>query len=79
VYFYSGHWCIFTPALTREARRLKRFDRIDADKNGLISQIEWNTKIEKRFAKMDLNKDGFVTQDEWETRRKHYKKKHEAK
>lgn len=63
----------------REERRQKRFNRFDADQNGLISQAEWNSKVEKKFAKMDINADGFITKEEWASHRQNRKKHRNAK
>jgi len=37
---------------------------MDANKDGKVSQAEWNDVHAKHFAKMDKNGDGFLTRDE---------------
>jgi hypothetical protein len=49
-------------ARTREA---KRFDRVDHDKDGIITRDEMLTPRRKAFAKLDTNHDGVLSFDEW--------------
>lgn len=51
-------------------RRLaSRFDAIDRDGNGAISNEEWSAWMMKRFDGQDINHDGTVTSDERERAR----------
>ena len=49
-------------------KRLEEFKvklaEMDANKDGKVSQAEWNDVHAKHFAKMDKNGDGFLTRDE---------------
>jgi Ca2+-binding EF-hand superfamily protein len=45
----------------RRERLLERFDRMDADGNGVVERAEI---LDQTFARMDANGDGFVTEDE---------------
>lgn len=61
----------------------KRFNKMDADKNGIISKDEWlaaqQARALRRFAKMDSNGDGSLSTDEFANRQHkgwHHKKHH---
>lgn len=45
-------------------RGAKMFEKLDADKNGTISEAEFIAKSKERFAAMDANGDGQVTPEE---------------
>lgn len=45
-------------------RGAKMFEKLDADKDGVISEAEFLAKSKERFAAMDGNSDGKVTQEE---------------
>jgi hypothetical protein len=49
-------------ARTREA---KRFDRVDHDKDGIITREEMLGPRRKAFAKLDTNHDGALSFEEW--------------
>ena len=53
-------------ALAKEPCKCKkaRFEAMDTDKDGKISQDEHVAKCKKRFKAMDTNNDGFLTSDE---------------
>lgn len=55
------------------------FDKLDADKDGSVTEQEFLEAHKKKFAEMDANKDGKVTKDELESRRAEMKKKWEAR
>lgn len=57
----------------------KFFEKLDADKDGSVTEQEFLDAHKKKFAEMDSNKDGKVTKDELEARRAEMKKKWEAK
>ena len=44
----------------------KLFDRVDADKNGAVTQAEVNTLRKTEMAKFDASKDGKLSLDEFE-------------
>src|SRR5689334_12337295 len=44
----------------------ERFEQLDADKNGSVSQSELQASIARHFGELDQNKDGRVTQQEAE-------------
>src|SRR5262245_32987780 len=44
----------------------ERFDELDADKNGSVSQSEMQTAMTRHVSEPDTNKDGRVTQQEAE-------------
>lgn len=48
----------------RGAMMEKMFEEQDADKDGSISEAEFQAFTKKRFDDMDANKDGSVTKDE---------------
>ncbi|MDP9138157.1 MAG: hypothetical protein M3N38_08260 [Pseudomonadota bacterium] len=49
---------------TMERRRDRRLARLDADKNGVVSAVEFETFLGSEFKKADKNSDGGVTFDE---------------
>lgn len=66
----------------RGAMMEKMFDEQDTDKNGSISEAEFQAFSKKRFDEMDVNKDGSVSKDEvkahFEAKKAEWKAKHEA-
>jgi Ca2+-binding EF-hand superfamily protein len=51
-------------AKASDARKAKYFERLDADKNGVVSGEEWDAVATKQFAALDADKDGKVTKEE---------------
>ena len=45
-----------------------RFDAMDTNKDGKISEAEYTAKCQDRFKAMDTNNDGFLTRDECQKR-----------
>lgn len=45
-------------------RGAKMFEKLDTDKDGVISEAEFLTKSKERFAEMDADKNGSVTPEE---------------
>lgn len=62
-----------------DMRGKARFDKMDTNKDGKISQDEHMTKCEKGFKAMDTNNDGFLTRDEcgkgWDKHKEKMKEK----
>lgn len=50
----------------REGRRDKRFERLDANEDGLISADEYAARETKMFDRADANDDGLITLEEME-------------
>ena len=46
-----------------EAKKIwsQQFDRLDTDKNGVLSEAEHEKAGKRSFARMDANKDGAIT------------------
>lgn len=40
------------------------FDRLDTNKDGVITREEYNADVAARFAKLDTNKDGKISEEE---------------
>ena len=57
----------------------KFFDKLDADKDGSVTEQEFLDVHKKKFAEMDANKDGKITKDEMESRRAAMKKRWEER
>ena len=57
----------------------KFFEKLDADKDGSVTEQEFIDAHKAKFAEMDGDKDGKVTKAEIEARRDAMKKKWEAK
>ena len=53
----------------------KRWEKMDADKDGKVSEKEYMSHKNKKFTEMDSDKDGFVTTEE----KKAYKKQCKSK
>ena len=52
------------PGHDKGDRGAKMFEKLDADKDGVISEAEFLAKSKERFAEMDADKNGSVTQEE---------------
>jgi len=53
------------PRVARHARFEQKFlDRIDTNRDGVVSRAEYQAWVDSRFAKLDGNGDGVVTADE---------------
>lgn len=60
----------------------KMFEKVDTDKDGLISKAEFLAKHEEMFTKIDTNTDGSLSKEELDAGREKWKamrKEHEAK
>lgn len=57
----------------------KFFEKLDADKDGSVTEQEFIDGHKAKFAEMDTDKDGKVTKTELEARHAEMKKKWEAK
>lgn len=55
--------------------REKRFESMDADKNGSVSQDEFLAGAKKRHEMMDTNKDGTISKEEMQARREKMKER----
>ncbi|MCB9978729.1 MAG: EF-hand domain-containing protein [Rhodospirillales bacterium] len=55
--------------------REKRFESMDADKDGKVSQAEFLAGAKKRHEWMDTNKDGTISKEEMQARREKMKEK----
>ena len=60
----SGLLAIGAVAATAQQSGQDRFQQLDADGNGEITQAEFQAHAEARFAKVDADGDGFVTGEE---------------
>lgn len=59
----------------RGMMREKRFESMDADKDGKVSEAEFLAGAKKRHEWMDTNKDGKISKDEMQARREKMKEK----
>jgi hypothetical protein len=57
----------------------KFFEKMDADKDGAVSEAEFLKSSKEKFVELDANKDGKVTKEEHEARRAEMKKKWEER
>jgi len=48
----------------------ERFDRLDADNDGVVTSAEMDRAVAERFARMDADKDGAISADERPERRR---------
>jgi Ca2+-binding EF-hand superfamily protein len=55
-------------ALADGDRADRWFDRLDTNKDGVISQAEVNARQADRFAKIDANGDGMISPEEYNAR-----------
>lgn len=55
------------------------FDKMDANADGQVSQIEANNFHQAKFLEIDANADGFVTIDEAKAHRKKMRQEYKAK
>lgn len=53
------------PEASPKSREQKRFDRLDKDRDGKITQDEYLIARRKAYAKLDVNGDGRLAFDEW--------------
>ena len=60
----SGSYSFAKAPPERGERRTAKFDTIDTDNDGKISQAEYMADCEKRFKSLDTNSDGFLTKEE---------------
>lgn len=56
----------------------KFFEKLDADKDGSVTEQEFIDGNKEKFARMDSNKDGKVTKDELDAHHAEMKKKRDA-
>lgn len=56
----------------------KFFKKMDIDKDGKISKVEFQSMHDKKFAEMDSNSDGFVDKQEKKSFHKAKKAKHKG-
>lgn len=56
------------PSADARTREQKRFDRIDKDRDQIITRDEFFAMRKKAFAKLDVNHDGRLDFDEWAVR-----------
>lgn len=61
---------VATSALAGKGWKEKRFDKIDQDKNGVITYQEFTQHHQVMFNKLDQNKDGQVTKEEMKAMKK---------
>lgn len=54
-------------------KRVGIFERMDSNKDGMISKPESTSFNEARFKEMDLNNDGSISRDEMKARRAKYR------
>ena len=52
------------PTDAQNTRQSRFFNRLDSDKDGLISKAEYMAEGDRRFARCDANKDGRINTDE---------------
>lgn len=68
-------------AFAGKAWKEKRFDKIDQDKNGVVTYQEFTQHHQEMFNKIDQNKDGQLTKEEMKAMkkamRKHRRHNHE--
>ncbi len=57
-------------AFAHEAKAERWFDRLDTNKDGVITQAEMEARRAERFAKIDANGDGMISAEEFSARAK---------
>lgn len=57
-----------------DARKAKRFERLDTNKDGKVTLEEFSARQDKMFTRMDKNKDGVISKDEMKAM--HHKRGH---
>lgn len=55
------------------------FEKLDTDKDGLVTQVEFLAHAKEKFAKMDTDGDGSFTKEEAKASRKDMKEKRKGK
>lgn len=58
---------IFTTAYMNAMKSLKMMDKMDANKDHMVSKEEWTSYHNKTFDMMDKNKDGMIDANEWKS------------
>lgn len=63
---------LFAPwrsAVAQQGTGNEIFNRMDADRNGVVDEQEWHTAMQNRFEATDRNRDGKLSFGEWQEMR----------